>query len=439
MLQFNRISTMAMVCAVALAACTEGDGTGVNDEVFDPVESAADLEAVQEAFSASMFESLNAASPNFNLVPDAGQSAPALIQAGWNAATANSRWEAEAAALAFAAAGPSSGPLLHLDFRGRTYARDGDNYYHDAERTDAPDNGVRFILYEVDPVTGAHGDSEVGYVDIIDESTDAAYVARVIVVTGGVEHINYTVSATIGTQSVSFTVSGFIGNGTDVVDVDLSMTFDQTDLGSTATVHHLIAVPTRDFEMDATAVFTFDSETQQGSVDIDGTFMQGARSVSISALVEFGDGDGVTEGGSVEISVDGQLFAVVTIVGDNLTVRNADGGELTAAEAAAVRRIFHGFKDVFEERFEDFLRPVSRGRFFRGLLEDAYRAGRAETILPERWKLPLTGGPELRHPICIFVGNGHHDQKSRARKSRTHGSRHVRAGTTCRTERMRRG
>lgn len=360
MFHLNKFSTAAMACAVVLAACTEGDGTGVNDEAFDPGASAADLEVVQGAFSASMFESLNAGSPDFILVADSGQSAPALVQAGWNAATANSRWEAEAAARAFAAAGPAAGPLLPLDFRGRTYTLDGGHYYYNPDRTGAPENGVRFILYEVDPITHDRGASEVGYVDLIDESTEAAYIARVIVVTGGVEHINYTVSATIGTQSVGFTVSGFIGNGTDVVNVDLSMTFVQDDFGSTATVHHAFSVPTRDFEMDATAVFTFNSETQQGSIDADGTFMQGDHSVSVSALVEFGDGDGVSGGGTVDISVDGRLFAVVTIVGDDVTVRNADGGELTAAEAAAVRRMFHAFKDVFDDKFEDFLRPVNR-------------------------------------------------------------------------------
>ena len=345
-----------MALTVALAACS--DGTGLNDQPFDPEESAADLQVIQGALGSSMFESLAVGSVNFNLVPDTGSSASALIQAGWAAATTNSHWEAEAVARSFAAAGPASAPLLPDEFLGRTYDRAGGDYRHNVDRTDAPADGVRFILYEVDPITGDPGDTEVGYVDIIDESTATAYVARVVVVTGGVEHINYTVSAVIGTQSVGFTVSGFISDGTDQVDVDLSMTFVDAAPVSTATVQHVIAVPTRGFEVDATAVFEFNSETLLGSLDVDATFMQGAHTVTVSALIEFGEGDNPSESGTVDISVDGQLFAVVTVNGDTVTVQNAAGGQLSAVEAEAVHDIFDALEDLFDDRFEDFVRPV---------------------------------------------------------------------------------
>lgn len=362
MLRTNRLSIVFLALTVALGGCTEGLGTGVDGvdgELFNPAESAADLQIVQGVFSADMFESLNAASPNFNLVPDTAWGAPALIRAGWTAATANSHWEAQAAAQAFSAAGPAAGPLLPQDFLGRTYDRFEGQYRHNSDRTDAPVDGVRFILYEVDPVTHDQGVTEVGYVDLIDESTETAYVARVIVVTGGVEHINYTVSAVLGIQSIGFTVSGFISNGTDHVDVDLSMSFVNDAPVSTATVHHVIAVPTRDFEVDATVVMSFNSETLQGSMEIDGTFMQGTHTVTVSALVEFGEGDVPSEGGTLEISVDGVLFAVVTIQGDTITVRNALGGELDAVQAQHVRNIFDGLENLFDDRFEDFIRPVS--------------------------------------------------------------------------------
>ena len=267
-----------------------------------------------------------------------------------------------------AAAGPASGPLLHDEYLGRTYDRVGDGYRYNDDRTGAPADGVRFILYEVDPVTHEPGDTEVGHVDIIDESAGNSLVARVIVVTGGVEHINYTVSATllIGEQLLGFAVLGFISDGTDRVDVDLSITFTNDGAVSTATVTQVIGVPTRDFEVDATAVLTFNAETQLGSLDVDGTFSQGAHTVSIDALVEFGEGDHASEGGTVNISVDGVLFAVVTITEngetgvETVTVTNGTGGELTAGEAEAVRNIFDGLDGLFDDRFEDFIRPVNR-------------------------------------------------------------------------------
>jgi hypothetical protein len=44
--------------------------------------------------------------------------------------------------------------------------------------------------------------------------------------------------------------------------------------------------------------------------------------------------------------------------GVTVTVRNATGGELTSAHAQAVRTIFDGLEEMFDERFEDFIWPV---------------------------------------------------------------------------------
>ena len=355
MLSIRKLSAV-MALTVALAACA--DGTGLNDDPFDPNASAADLQVVQGAFAAAVFESLAVSSADFNQVPDSGAAPVALLQASVAAATAGGHWEAAAAAQAFAV-GPAAGPLLPVEFLGRTYVRDANGYVWDQTRTDAPANGVRFVLYEIDPVTLRPGTTEIGYVDLLDESTTLAYVARVIVVTGGVVRINYTVSAVVGSTSVTLTVSGFIGDGTDVVNINLSMTFADTPPVSVATVTHLISVPSRGFEVDATATFEFNSATLTGSVSVNGSFMQGAHTVTVVGSVTFSEGDVPSEGGSFEISVDGQLFATITFTGATITVQNATGGELTAAEAQAVRSIFNGLKDLFNDRFEDFVRPVT--------------------------------------------------------------------------------
>jgi hypothetical protein len=277
----------------------------------------------------------------------------------WRQPGAGNRWEAATAAEAFAAAGPASGPLVPVDYLGRTYDRGVDGYEHDPARTDAPANGVRFILYEVDPITREPGSTEIGYVDLLDESTTLAYVARVVVVTGGVERINYTVSAVIGVQTLGFTVSGFVSDGTDEVDVDLAVTFVTALAVTTATVDHLISIPRRDFEVDATVVFAFNRETLQGSLDVDATFMQGAHTVTVAGVVTFSEGDLPTEGGTLELHVDGPLFATITVDGETITVQNATGGELTTVEARAVREIFDRIDDLFDDRFEDFIRPVT--------------------------------------------------------------------------------
>jgi len=349
-----------MALTVSLAACTEGDGTGLDDVAFDPELSAADLQAVQGAFAAAVFENLALSGEDLNQIVNPPPQAVALLRASLAAtATGGSHWEAAAVARAFTA-GPASVSLIPMDFLGRVYDRGLDGRYrHNTDRTDGPEFGVRFILYERDLDTHEVGDGVIGYVDLLDESTDLAYVIRVVVVTDEVERINYTVSATIADQSFSLAVSGFIGDGVNEVHVDLSMTFVEGFPVSTATVDYLISVLERDFEVDATVVFEFNEDKLEGTVNVDATFMQGHHTVTVDGLITFSEGTVPSEGGTFEIHVDGELFAVVTVDGDTVTVRNASGGELVSAHAQAVRTIFDGLEELFEERFEDFIEPVA--------------------------------------------------------------------------------
>ena len=170
--------------------------------------------------------------------------------------------------------------------------------------------------------------------------------------------IDYTVSAVVSVQTLNLTVSGFIGDGTDQVDIDLSMSFVNDAPVSVVTVEHLISVPSRDFVVDATVILQFNDETQQGSIDVDASFMQGTHTVTVVGVISFSESDNPSEGGSFAISVDGQLFATITVDGGTTTVQNSTGGELTSGEAQAVRNIFDHLKDLFDERFEDFVRPV---------------------------------------------------------------------------------
>ena len=329
-------------------------GSSARNEPFDPEASAEDLSVVQGAFSASAFESLS-----FVLVPDTGAAPAPLLQASLAAATAGSRWEAVAAAEAFAAVGPASGPLFPDEFLGRTYDRNGGDYEHNDTRPGAPLNGVRFILYGVDPFTHDLLDDEIGHVDLLDESTTLAYVARIVAVTDGVERINYTVRAVVGLESVGLTITGFITDGGDVIDVDLSVTFVEDGSVSIATADYHISIPARGFELDAIVVFEIDEVTRDGSIDVEASFMEGDHAVSVAGVITFNDGDPPSSGGTFEVHVDGELFATITVDGDTVTAQNAEGGQLTGAEAEAVRDIFDGLDDLFEERFEDFIRPVA--------------------------------------------------------------------------------
>ena len=356
MLRINKLSAVIMALTVSLAACTEGDGTGLDDVAFDPELSVADLQAAQSAFAAAVFENLALSGEDLNQIVNPPPQAVALLRASMVAASGGSRWEAAAQAFA---AGPASVGVIPVDFHRRVYDRLDGRYRHNTDRTDGPEFGVRFVLYERDRETHEVGVDPIGYVDLLDQSTDLVYIVRVVVVTHEVERINYTVSAEIADQSLSLAVSGFIGDGTNEVHVDLSVTFVEDSPVSRATVDYLISVPERDFEVDATVVFVFDEVDLVGSIDVDATFMQGAHTVTVDGVVAFSEGDLPSEGGTFKIHVDGDHFATITVDGDAVTVRDANGGELVHAHAEALRTIFDALEEMFDERFEDFIRPVA--------------------------------------------------------------------------------
>ena len=360
MKRFTRMSALGLAFTIGLVACSDTLGP---DEPFNPVGAAADLLVVDGAFDSDVFVSLAESSTLFNSINGGPSPSAALIDAGWNLALADGPWEVERAGERLARAVSASSPALTLipaDFLGRTYVHDAnEGYYWNEELTDAPENGVRFYLYEVNPVTHDVGLTKIGHVDVLDESTDLSRIARVIVVSGEVEYINYTVSQTLvtgSTNSVSFAVAGFFSNGTDQVDLDLSLEFVSTDLTSTVTVDYLIEVPSRGFLMDATMVMTHTLETQAGSATIDVTFQSDRHTVLMTG--EFGTSDEV-ESGSIEILVDTRPFATVSFTGETVTVVGPDGEALSADHAEAVRNMFHRVENLFDDKFEDFVRPVS--------------------------------------------------------------------------------
>ena len=122
MLRISKLPAVIMALTISLAACTEGDGTGLDDVAFDPELSAADLQAVQGAFAAAVFDNLSLSGGDLNQVVNPPPQAVALLQASMVAASGGSHWKAAAAAQALTA-GPASVDVIPADFHGRVYDR----------------------------------------------------------------------------------------------------------------------------------------------------------------------------------------------------------------------------------------------------------------------------------------------------------------------------
>lgn len=142
---------------------------------------------------------------------------------------------------------------------GTTYVWDSTNAeYVQSDLSGAPSNGVRFLLYAVNPVTFRPVEplDEVGYVDIIDESGSSTVAVRVLVVSNGATYLDYSVHASGTGSSGSVTVTGYPSDGTIRANFNLENTVTQTSDGVTLVLDYGLDVPNRNLELDWTATLT---------------------------------------------------------------------------------------------------------------------------------------------------------------------------------------
>jgi len=350
-MRLKNLSALSLVFGIGLSACNDSTNPG---DSFDPSASAADLEAVGGAFNTDAYNSLSAMGGNFGVVGAAPALAASVVDAGWISVSSPDKWELYGGEIANALLSSSAAALLIPDtFRGRTYEHNVEGYFHNPDRAGAPPNGIRFILYEVNPITGEPGATEIGWVDVMDESTDLAAVIRLSVWSGEIEYINYTVSASGVINSVSFDIDGWVTDGTTQVNFTLNLSVDATFATVRAEIDYQVDVPSRDFSIAASMVVEFNAETQVGSLTIEASFSQANNNVVVQGSI-----DPQTDGGTLDVLVNGNLFATITFAGETITVVGPDGNALSQEHALALRKITDTVGDIFEDTFEDLFNPV---------------------------------------------------------------------------------
>lgn len=349
------VLTVAAVC-VALTGCGGDSGP---DVPFNPAGTTADIEAMNSTFGSSTFASFSTFSLMFDaaLMPAApvvSASAAALdIRAtskdGVREAAARTAQRLAALMTSTSTSGMSASiAALAPELAGKTFVYSGGVYVM-SDLTGAPANGVRFLLYAVDPVTYAPVEPlvETGYVDLIDLSTSSTSAARVRVVSGGTEYINYTVTVSNTSSGGRITMLGFVTDGTTQADISLRATLT---LSGGLTLTYSVDVPTRDFSIDltltssgldpatATLGVTLDVRGGNGWIQMTGQFDQ--------------------NGGTLNVSVSGEHFATITQVGAGAPVfTGATGQPLTDDELAALDRIFEVMSGAFTS-FDQLFLPV---------------------------------------------------------------------------------
>jgi len=317
--------------SLMLAGCGKDNGPSE----FNPQGSSDDMAAAQSAFGSTAAASFAAVGGDISVAlggaPAVAGSAqlalsrPARTQAYTRAVT--SLFHASPAFQASVASIPTS-------VAGKTFVYDAaTDTYVVSDLTGAPSNGVRFILYAVNPLTFRPAEplNEVGYVDIVDESGSTTAAFHVTVVSNGVTYLDYSASASGSSNTGVVTVSGFASDGTNRANFTVETTITSTSTALNIGLHYTLQVPSRDFTIGYQATLV----AQQSSSSVDATvdFTISGRNGDLRLTGSYADG-----GGSFTVKVNGETFATITVTVDGQTViTSASGNPLTESEEATVR------------------------------------------------------------------------------------------------------
>ena len=355
----KRSVTLLAVLSLALAGCSGDSGP---DVPFNPAGTSADLEAVNAAYGSSAFVSFSSLSYLFDGVftgsplisssvaaidlkargaggMRAGAIRSAKRLASILSAGRNKTWSASSAGVPISASIPA-------EVSGKTYEYSGGTYVP-TDRPGAPSNGVRFLLYAVDPVTFQPVEPlvETGYVDITDLSGGNTQSVRLEVVSGDITYVEYTVAANTTTGTI--TVIGFVSDGSHQANLNISATVSANGL----TLAYGLVVPQRDVSI-ALRLTATDFDVESGTIDI--VISMSGPNGTVSMTGQF-----TATGATLTVRTGGATFATITVTGTGEPlITGADGQPITDEDAAALLAIFDLTSQAFGS-FDQLLTPVS--------------------------------------------------------------------------------
>ena len=373
-----RLFIGALALAVLSAACSE---TIAPKSPANPQATAAELSSIEPIFSASPLQSLSSVSGSIS--PTGSAPVPALaLAAATNPLHHSTRLEPyarriDAARMFTGLLRPemsvnAAAALFPPAFVGKTFEWNFTTLQYDTTaRAGAPSNGVRFILYAIDELTGqpagpAPG-TEVGYLDLKDEGSASQPKVHVIVagVGGAPVYVDYTVSLTSQSASqVKISTAGYITNGADSPD---SLRFSGTITASGSTSSASVTEDVS-FDVNSHAIHVRNWErvtlTQSGqnlkvTLGLSFRFEHGGEVVTLEGNLTADNSGNVT--GTFTSKVDGGLYATCSVTGTQnsytLSCHGADADGLSADDNAALDALSGAAANV-TTIFEGILTPA---------------------------------------------------------------------------------
>jgi hypothetical protein len=351
----KRSMTLLAAASVALNGC----GDSGPEAPFNPAGTSEDIQAVNATFASPVFGSFSA----FSLYFDAALGGAPLISSSAQAfnfrrptnagelQAAAARNAQRVAALVPAMANGSfsaSSAAISAEVAGKTFEY-VDGSYVPTDRTGAPANGVRFLIYAVNPVTFQPIEplQEVGYVQLTDQSGSSTQAARVVVVSEEVTYLDYTVTATATTSGGRVTVTGYVTDGEVRANINLRSTITEA---AGLSLLYTLDVPQRDVSIDLTMTMT-GLDQQNATIDID-LGMSGPNG-SLSMSGQFSQ-----TGGTLTVRVNGDQFATIASTGaGEPAITGADGQPLSDGDVEALQGVFGITGEAFAS-FDSMVMPV---------------------------------------------------------------------------------
>lgn len=359
----SRAAAAGLVSAFLAAAC--GDSTAPT--FSDPGAISAELQQVDEAFQSPTYQSFSGLSEY--MAPGGGPVASALLRA----TRPEGLRERDQPRSVVAAEGlrtlvprlsaPQAGPIIPNELYGKVYVWDetAGHYVEDAGQT-GPTDGVRFILYAIDPFTELPSSplTQVGYADLHDESADGTLQLHLLVenTAGSITYVDYTAAVTPGTDSFSATVSGYLSNGQSGVALrrlNFNIAFSAS---ATATSADISADATFDLANSSVSFEIHDDAHFAGSTwtfTRDFRFHRPGEVVTVNADITITETapETFTINGQVTVRINGGLFVRVTITDGEVAVNR----ELSQQEELVLLYLFEALDDVWDS-IEDFFDPL---------------------------------------------------------------------------------
>lgn len=341
-MQLFRRATFVVAALAALSACSDS----TSPDTVSPEALNSELGSLVSTFDNNVaFQSLKALQTYF---PAYG-SVQALRATLPDAPQVSRFTGARAAEIVAALRAPTGGlALFPADVLGKTLVWDSNtDQYVIGAQTGAPANGVRLLLYVVDPVfdTPVEPLQQIGYVDLTDESTAAANKLGVVLKLGNTTIADYDITATTTTTGGSLGAAGILtsADGSQQITFDLAAVVTQTVIGFTYDIS----------SSEGTAVFLDLDFTSTGATAVF-RVTHGGNTVEMTITLT-----GVSFSGAIKFNGTVVANLVTTIEGD-LEIQPVEGRTLTQAQVAALLEMF--------DRIGDFLNDFTEGIFGPGAI-----------------------------------------------------------------------